>query len=118
MHTVRKSLMIALGAALAACASAQLNPTRVSDVQAAMRAAEAVGADRNPKAALHLQLARDEVAEANRLAKDGDGETAGLLLDRAQADAELALSMTRTEQEQQKAREAWDKVKEFQKEQP
>jgi hypothetical protein len=111
-------LMIALAGALAACASVQLNPTRVSEVQASLRAAEEVGAGSNPKAQLHLQLARDEIAEANRLAKAGDGENARLLLDRAQADAELALQLARTEQEQQKAREAWDKVKEFQKEQP
>jgi hypothetical protein len=110
--------MVALAAGLASCASAQLNPARVSEVNAAMRAAEEVGAGSNPKAELHLQLAKDEVAEANRLAKAGDEENARLLLDRAQADAELALQLARTEQEQQKAREAWDKVKEFQKEQP
>jgi hypothetical protein len=119
MKKVRMSPMIALAALLAACASSvQLNPTRVSEVQGAMRAAEEVGADRNPKAQLHLKLARDQVTEANRLAREGDGESARLLLDRAQADAELALQLARTEQEQIKAREAWDKVKEFQKEQP
>jgi uncharacterized protein DUF4398 len=119
MHRVRMGLMVALAGALAACASSvQLNPTRVSEVQGAMRAAQEVGAASNPQAELHLQLARDQVAEANRLAKAGDAENARLLLDRAQADAELALQLVRTEQEQQKAREAWDKVKEFQKEQP
>jgi uncharacterized protein DUF4398 len=119
MRTARTGLMVALAAALAACASSvQLNPARVSEVQGAMRAAEEVGAPNNPQAQLHLQLARDQVAEANRLAKEGDAENARLLLDRAQADAELALQLTHTQQEQQKAREAWDKVKEFQKEQP
>lgn len=119
MSTMRSGLMVLLAAGLTACAGhVQLNPARVSEVQGAMRAAEAVGANDNPKARLHLQLARDQVAEADRLAREGDGENAGLLLARAEADAALALQLARTEQEQLRAREAWGKVKEFEKGQP
>jgi hypothetical protein len=103
-----------IASALLACGGAQLSATRTSEVQSAMRAAEEVGANDQPKAALHLQLARDEMTEAQRLAKDGDGDNASLMLYRARADAELALQLARTEQEQQKARQAWEKIKDEQ----
>lgn len=104
--------------ALCACGGGQLSQARVTEVQGAMRAAEEVGANDQPKASLHLQLARDEMNEATRLAKDGEEENASLLLSRAQADAELALQLARTDQEQQKARQAWTKIQELKQDQP
>lgn len=104
-------------AALAACGGAQLNQNQVTDVQAAVRAAEEVGANNEPKAALHLQLARDQIAAAERLAADGDEKEARLMLDRAKVDAELALQLAQTEQEQQKARQAWQKVQDLSQDQ-
>lgn len=115
---VTAAVVLSLAAALAGCGGAQLNQAKLSEAQAAVRAAEEVGAPQNPKAELYLQFARDEMAAAKRMADDGDQENSTLLLDRAKADAELALQLARTEQEQQKAREAWDKVKELRKEQP
>jgi uncharacterized protein DUF4398 len=109
----RRYCVLLIVGALTACGGAQLNQSRVTEVQSAMRAAEEVGANDQPKASLHLQLARDEVVEAKRLADSGDGDNAGLLLNRAQADAELALQLARTEQEQQKARQAWSKIQEL-----
>lgn len=100
-----------------ACGGAQLNQAKVTEVQSSVRAAEAVGANDQPKAALHLQLARDEMAEAQRLAQEGDEENAALVLDRARADAELAFQLAKTEQEQEKARQAWLKIQELKKEQ-
>jgi hypothetical protein len=105
-------VVLAAGA-LTGCGGAQLSQSRVSEVQAAMRAAEEVGANDQPKASLHLQLARDEMVEAKRLADAGDEDNASLLLNRAQADAELAIQLARTEQEQQKARQAWAKIQEL-----
>ena len=113
---VRAGLAL-LSVAAVACGGAQLNQARVAETQSSVRAAEAVGANDQPKAALHLQLARDEMAEAQRLAKDGDEENAELVLNRARADAELALQLARTEQEQEKARQAWLKIQELKKEQ-
>jgi hypothetical protein len=101
-----------------ACGGAELNQARVADAQSSVRAAEAVGGNEQPQAALHLQLARDEIAEARRLAADGDGDGANMMLDRAKVDAELALQLARTEQEQQKARQAWQKIQELKQEQP
>jgi hypothetical protein len=112
----RFSVLLIAGA-LVACGGAQLNQTRVTEVQSSMRAAEEVGANDQPKASLHLQLARDEMTAAKRLADDGEEEDAALLLNRAQADAELALQLARTEQEQQKARESWAKIQEMKQDQ-
>jgi hypothetical protein len=114
-HTVLG--LVSLAAVVLGCGGAQLNQAHVTEVQSSVKAAEAVGANDQPKAALHLQLARDQMAEAQRLAKDGDDENAELVLNRARADAELAIQLARTEQEQEKARQAWLKIKELEKEQ-
>jgi hypothetical protein len=118
MHHIRgRTALLVLGLTAAACGGAQLNQARVAEVQSSVRAAEAVGANDQPRAALHLQLARDEMAEARRLADDGDGEEAALVLERARVDAELAMQLAKTEQEQEKARQAWQKIQDMQKEQ-
>jgi hypothetical protein len=111
-------MVLGLVTVLAGCGSAQINQSKLSQAQAAVSAAEAVGAPENPKAELHLQFARDEMAAAKRMAKEGEGETSSLLLDRAKADADLATTLAKTEQEQRKARDAWNKVRELRKEQP
>ncbi len=113
----KRCALLAVGASAMACGGAQLNQARVSEVQASVSAAEAVGANDQPKAALHLQLAKDEMAEARRLAEKGDEENAALVLERARADAELAMQLARTEQEQEKARQAWQKIQDLKKEQ-
>jgi hypothetical protein len=106
----RSFSVLLAAAALAACGGAQLNQNKLAEVQAAVTAADAVGAANQPQAELHLQLARDQLAQAQRVAKDGDEERAALLLERSRADADLALQLARTEQEREKAREAWTKV--------
>ena len=118
MYRIQGQLaLLMLGFTAAACGGAQLNQARVAEVQSSVRAAEAVGANDQPRAALHLQLARDEMTEARRLAEDGDEDNATLLLDRARVDAELAMQLAKTEHEQEKARQAWLKIQEMQKEQ-
>ena len=107
-----------VAASLAACGGAQLNQTKLTEVQASMRAAEEVGATEQPQAALHLQLARDELAKAQRLADDGDEDNAAQHLERARVDSELAMQMARTEQEQKKAQAAWAKIQELKQDQP
>jgi uncharacterized protein HemX len=111
MQSSRTGIWALLGALAIGCGGAQLNQGRATDVQAAMRAAEAVGAEQQPKASLELQLAKEQFAQAKRLAADGEEADANLLLERAKVDADLALQLARTEQEQQKARESWEKVK-------
>ena len=107
---------IPLCLAAAGCGGAQLNQNKATNVQAAVMAAEQVGAKDQPKASLHLQLAREQVDEARKRAADGDESSANLLLDRAQVDAELALQLARTEHEQQNAQKAWEKIREIKQE--
>ena len=104
--------------ALAACGGAELNQTRATNVQASLIAAEKVGAKDQPKAALHLQLAQEQLESAKRLAADGDQVNSDLLLERAKVDADLAIQLARTEREEQSARQAWDKIRELKQAQP
>lgn len=102
--------------ALAACGGAELNQTRATNVQAQLIAAQQVGANDQPKAALHLQLAKEQIESAKRLAADGDQVNSDLMLERARVDAELAMQLARTEREEQNARQAWDKIRELKQE--
>jgi hypothetical protein len=86
-----------------ACASSPEPTERLVSAQAAMRAAQEVGANSNPQAQLHAQLAREELARAKKLINDGDNERAERLLLRATADAELAVAVTREGQSHQEA---------------
>jgi len=49
----------------------------------------------HPEPQLHLQLAHDQIAQANAAIKNGDNERASGLLLRARSDAELAIALTR-----------------------
>jgi len=81
---------------------------------AAVRAAEEVGAQKEPKAALHLQLAKEQTERAQKMLKDGNREDAEMLLVRAEADANLAVALARTTQETADAQGAADKVRTLQ----
>jgi hypothetical protein len=96
-----------------ACGGAAIPQDRLTAAEAAVRAAEVGGAPDNPKAALHLKYARDQIAEAKKLIEDDENEKAGGLLDRANVDAELALSLARVENARAEAKAALDEVKEL-----
>ncbi|MGB5812251.1 MAG: DUF4398 domain-containing protein [Polyangiales bacterium] len=102
-------------AALAAvgCGSASMNQRQLADVQGAVRAAEEVGAQRIPDAALHLKLAREQIAYAEGLYKDDEPKRGSRMLDRAEVDAELALSLAKAEDVREEAREAKEQVDEL-----
>jgi hypothetical protein len=78
-----------------ACAGSSLPPAKVAETQSSISAAAAVGADQNPQAALHLKMARDQLSEAQVLIDSGKNDEARLVLERANADAEVALMITR-----------------------
>ncbi len=101
------------GLLLAACGGAAMPTQKLTNAKASIRGAEEVGAQQNPKAALHLKLARDQVARAERLIDDGDNEEAELTLNQAQADADLALALTREEKERQLAEQAKSRINEL-----
>jgi hypothetical protein len=73
------------------CGGSSLPPAAVVNAQSSISAAAAVGAEQHPQAALHLKMARDQVKLAQRLRSDGEDERARLVLERADADAEMAL---------------------------
>ncbi|HWP08857.1 MAG TPA: DUF4398 domain-containing protein [Polyangiaceae bacterium] len=92
--------------ALAGCSSTHTMPANYAPAQTAIGAADAVGARNEPRAALHLKMARDAVARAQVLARQGDEHEAQLTLDRARTDAELALMVTREATARREANDA------------
>jgi hypothetical protein len=81
--------------AVVGCASVPVPAERLASAEAATRGASEVGGEGVPQAALHLKMARDQIAQAKGLIKIGDNDEAALVLARAEADAELALSLAR-----------------------
>lgn len=96
---------------LAACGAAQVPTTQVADAQAAIRAADEVGASQEPKAALHLQLAREGYAKAMAYIEDDETHRARLSLARADADAELAVALAREASTKAAAQQALDQIR-------
>ena len=78
-----------------ACASAPKPTQKLADTQAALRAADEVGAQNVPQAQLYSRLAEDQLARAQKLIEDDENEKAASMLERAKADAELALALSR-----------------------
>jgi hypothetical protein len=95
MTFAKRLFSVALCAFAGACASHNGPPAASADAKAAISAAEAVGAQSEPQAALHLKLARDQTQKADSLARDGKDEEARAMIERAKVDAELALVLTR-----------------------
>jgi hypothetical protein len=100
------SRILAFGAVLAACSSSHPLPANYVPTQAAISAADAVGAKNQPRAALHLKMARDQVAQAQALSARGKDHEAALMLDRARTDAEMALMLTRETEARSEVTEA------------
>jgi hypothetical protein len=80
-------------AVAAACGGAAVPQETLTAAQASVKGAEVGGANENPKAQLHLKLATEQIEKAKKLIEDGDNEEAARLIDRAQADADLALAL-------------------------
>jgi hypothetical protein len=89
-------------------------PLRTESSTSAIRAAEEVGANGIPRASLHLQLAREELDRAQKLADRGQKDEASSQLLRAQADAELAVVLSREETEKVAAAQAVERVRQLQ----
>lgn len=92
------------------CGSAAMPTAKMTDAKSEIKAADAVGAAHVPQAALHLKLARDEVARAEAFLKQGDEEEAELMLDRARIDAELAMTLARSSQARAQASDASKRI--------
>jgi len=102
---------VSAAALLAACGSSQVPPAKFADAQSAISAADAVGAEHEPRAALHLKMARDQLNQAQTLSQNGDDEEASLLVARSKTDAEMALMVTREAAARKEAEHAQREVK-------
>lgn len=89
--------MAALGACtiVVGCGGAAVPQARMTSSAASIRAAEEVGAEANPQAALHLRLAKEQRQRALELIRNDDNAEAARMLMRAESDAELALELAR-----------------------
>jgi hypothetical protein len=101
-------IALSLGASISGCASSP--PLRTEQSTSGIRAAEEVGAAKVPRAALHLQLAKEELERARKLSDDGEKEQGTSMLMRAQADAELAVALSREDAERTEAQAAVSRV--------
>ena len=98
-------------AGLVACGGGAPPSERLVNAEAAIRGAIEINANAAPpRAALHLQLAQEQVDKAKRYIADGQNQRAELALRQAQADAELAIALARNEEMKQRAESARAKV--------
>ncbi|WP_428264093.1 DUF4398 domain-containing protein [Haliangium sp.] len=104
------ALAAVLSGACGACGGAPRPAQQYTDTAATISAAEAIGAEETPQAALHLKMARDQIAEADRLMADDEYERAKLVLDRAEADADLAFALAKEAEVRAEAKAAKEKL--------
>lgn len=98
----------------AACGSSMPPPSdRLASAEAAARSARELGADREPKAQLHLKLADEQIEQAKKLMADGDNRRADLILQRANSDAELAVMLAKEHNARAEAEKAQERVKQL-----
>lgn len=106
------SLFLLALLALAACGSSLPPPSdRLATAEAAARSARELGAEREPKAALHLKLATEQIEQAKGLMKENDNKRADLVLQRASADAELSVMLAKENAARADADRAQERVK-------
>ncbi|WP_437303150.1 DUF4398 domain-containing protein [Sorangium sp. So ce388] len=103
-----------LGLAAVGCGGSVPPPNdQLAASQAAIRAADEVGAETDPQATLHLKLAREQLEKAKKLIEAEDNESAARLLQRAEADAELALAIAKARSTEAQAQEALKQVEQL-----
>ena len=97
MDTLSIAKAIAAGSllALSACASGPSVRPQLAQTAGAVRAAEEVGAQDVPEAALHLKYASSELEQGRALVDKGEDDRARRALERAELDAELALALVK-----------------------
>ena len=111
---MRQMLMVGsllLVSVAAGCASSPA--LRTDSSSSAIRAAEEVGASEVPRAALHLQLAKEELGRAQGLSEKGEKDQASSMLLRAEADAELAILLSQEQDEKSDAMQAMERVRQL-----
>ena len=92
------------------CGSSAVPLDKLTDAKSTVRAAQEAGAQGTPQAALHLKMANDELASAQRAMDDHDNDRARLFLNQAQSDADLALALARGSEEKRQVAEQQAKI--------
>jgi hypothetical protein len=110
-HILMIGSLLCVGVA-AGCSSSPALRTHSSS--SAIRAAEEVGARDVPRAALHLQLAKEGLVRAENLSERGKKAQAASQLLRAEADAELAILLSQEQAEKTDASQAMERVRRLQ----
>ena len=116
MRHTRKlaALLLLLSSSVLACVGCggSLPPPsdKLASAEAASRSARELGADKEPKAALHLKLAQEQIDQAKKLMTDGDNKRADLVLQRASSDAELAVMLAKENAATTEATKAKERV--------
>jgi len=105
------AVVVVTTAIVAGCASTP--PLRTEASTSGIRAAEEAGAAKIPQASLHLQLAKEELETARRLAARGEKEEAKSMLLRAEADGELAIVLSHKDAEKSEATAAVERVRQL-----
>lgn len=112
---MKRYVLMALCAVMlagSACASAQLPDDNYAPAQT-IAAAEERSVDDLPDAKLHLKLARDQMAQAEKLKADGKDEEAQMMMMKAQADADYALAMLRRKDQQAETAEVVERLEQL-----
>ena len=99
----------------AGCATTPVPAGKLARSQGAVKSAEEMNAPAEPRAALHLKLAKEQLAQATDLMKDGDNEHAAMVLQRAEADGEAALALARARSAHIEAEQAVARIQELKK---
>lgn len=92
------------------CASSAMVQPELRKAKANIRAAETVGADKHPQAALYLKRAHDNLKRARGLIEEDEFESAKRAVEQARVDAELSMVLAQAEKTRQAALHAQSEV--------
>jgi hypothetical protein len=97
---------VVFAAACGGGVSSQMPAQDAARAQSSISAANAAGAQQDPRAALYLNYAKQSSANASKLTKKDEHESAKLLNNDAQADAQLATALTKQRQAEAQRQQA------------
>ena len=101
---------VVLAAAIAGCASAPIPADKYANAKSSIKTSEELGAERDPQAALHLKLAKEQLAQAKDCMKKGDNENAKMVLERAEADGDAAFNIARADKAKIEAKKTVENI--------
>lgn len=101
---------VILAAAIAGCASAPIPADKYANAKSSIKTSEELGAESDPQAALHLKLAKEQLAQAKDCMKKGDNENAKMVLERAEADGDAAFNIARADKAKIEAKKTVDNI--------